>query len=71
MVWYVERGSQGWNRIFDGPKVGRISMPVWSMISDVSFEFGTILFFGFGFGWDFDVIGLPLFGKAFKFEIWT
>lgn len=38
----MERGGQGWNRIFVGPKVERISMPVWPMISDVSCEFGTI-----------------------------
>lgn len=40
----MERGSEGQDHIFVGPKVGRISMPVWSMISDVSFEFGTICF---------------------------
>lgn len=32
------RCSEGQDRVFAGPKVGRISMPVWSMISDVSFE---------------------------------
>lgn len=39
------RCSEGQDRVFTGPKVGRISMPVWSMISDVSFEFGTICYF--------------------------
>lgn len=67
MVWMVERGDAGRNHIFVGPKVGRISMPVWSMISDVSFEFGTICFFvQFGLI-DFDAAGLPDFGKALKF----
>lgn len=40
----MERGSEGQDYILVGPKVGRISMPVWSMISDVSFEFATICF---------------------------
>lgn len=39
------RCSEGQDHVFAGPKVGRISMPVWSMISDVSFEFKTIYYF--------------------------
>lgn len=65
----MERGSEGQDHIFVGPKVGRIWMPVWSMISDVSFEFGTICFWILASAGDFDVTGLPVYDKAFKFGI--
>lgn len=50
MCFFFVDGFEGWNAaeaqggtvfLLD-QKLDRISMPVWSMISDVSFEFGTI-----------------------------